>query len=285
MPQFAQPLWLWLALLVPPLLWWWFRRGRAALRFSDVRPLRPLPRGRSRAARWGGLLFRGAGLLLLIVALAGPRWPDPGTRIPTEGIAMVLVVDVSGSMAERDFIWGTEPVRRLDAVKRALRLFVEGGEGAEGEKLEGRRNDLLGLVTFATRPESVCPLTLSHPVLLQLLDGEQPRVLPEEGRTNIGDALAWGLYRLKAAGSRRKVLVLLTDGEHNVPEPALKPRQAAQLAGNMGIPIYAIDAGSDLPADDRPGANEASAADRLNARKTLREVAVMTKGRYFQASD
>ncbi len=285
LPYFAQPLWLLLVLLLPPLLWWWLRRRPAALRFSDTRPLTALPHGRSRVAFWGGLALRGLALLLLIVALAGPRWPDPGSRIPTEGIAIVLVVDVSGSMAERDFTWQGVPVRRLDAVKKALRLFVEGGAGVGGERLEGRRNDLLALVTFATMPESVCPLTLSHPVLLQLLDGEEPRTLPEEGRTNIGDAIAWGLHRLRPAAGRRRVMVLLTDGEHNVPPPALKPRQAAQLAGNMSVPIYTIDAGSDAPPKDGDGAAETSAADRLSAKKTLQEVARMTKGRYFQADN
>ncbi len=282
---FAQPLFLLLALPVPPLLWWWHRGRVASLRFPDTQTLRALPRGHSRGAVWGGLGLRAAALLALVVALAGPRWPDPGMRIPTEGIALVFVVDVSGSMGERDFTWQGEPVRRIDAVKKALRLFVEGGETPGGERLEGRRNDLLGLVTFATVPESVCPLTLSHAVLLQLLEGEQPRALPEEGRTNIGDAIAWGLLRLKAAGNRRKVLVLLTDGEHNVPPPALKPRQAAQLAGNMGVPIYAIDAGSDDPPKGPDAPDEGSAADRLAAKKVLQEVAHMTRGRYFRAGD
>jgi Ca-activated chloride channel family protein len=285
LPHFAHPLWLLLALLLPPLMWRWFWQGRTALRFSDVRPLRILPTGRSRAARWGGLVLRSLALLLLVVAIAGPRWPDPGTRIPTEGIAIVLAVDVSGSMAEPDFTWRGEPITRLEAVKRALRLFVEGGVGIDGERLEGRKNDLLGLVVFATRPQSVCPLTLSHGVLLNLLKGEEARTVPEEGRTNIGDGIAWGLYRLRPAGNRRKVLVLLTDGEHNVPEPALKPRQAAQLAGNSQVPIYVIDAGSDTPAAGEGAIEKGSAVDRLTAVKTLQEVARMTKGRYFRASD
>jgi Ca-activated chloride channel homolog len=282
-PEFAQPWWLLLLLLVPPLLWWWHHGRRAALRFSDTVTLRALPRGRSRAAVWGGVGLRGAALVLMVVALAGPRWPDPGSRIPTEGIAIVLVVDVSGSMAERDFTWQGEPVRRLDAVKKVLRLFVEGGE-AGGERFEGRRNDLLGLVTFATVPESVCPLTLSHGVLLQLLEAEQPRAQLDEGRTNIGDAIAWGLHRLKAAGNRRKVMIVLTDGEHNVGKPALRPRQAAQLAGNFGVPIYTIDAGSDAPVKG-PDGEETSPAARLEAKKILQEVARMTNGGYFQAGD
>src|SRR5262249_19673047 len=109
---------------------------------------------------------------------------------------------------------------------------------------------------------------------------------PGESRTNIGDALAWGLYRLKAAGGRRKVLVLLTDGGHNVyDKETLMPRQAAQLAGNLGVPIYTIDAGSDAPPKGPDPADGTSAADRLNAKKIRQEVAGMTKGHYFQAND
>jgi Ca-activated chloride channel family protein len=284
LPEFAQPWWLLLALLVPPLLWWWHNGRRPALRFSDTVILRALPRGRSRGAVWGGLGLRGAALLLLIVALAGPRWPDPGTRIPTEGIAILLVVDVSGSMAERDFSWQGEPVRRLDAVKKVLEKFIEGGE-AGGERFEGRRNDLVGLVTFATVPESVCPLTLSHGAVLKLLEAEQPRILPQEGMTNIGDAVAWGLHRLKAAGNRRKVLILLTDGEQTVKDKkVLRPLQAAQLAGNLGVPIYTIDAGSDAPPKGLD-ADETSVANRLEAKEVLQKVARMTKGHYFQAGD
>jgi Ca-activated chloride channel family protein len=226
---------------------------------------------------------------LLIVGLAGPRWPDPGTRIPTEGIAIGILVDVSGSMAEEDFTWKdpatgrTEEVGRLEAVKRSFRLFVAGGDGPDGERLAGRGNDLIALVTFATRPESACPLTLSHDVLLKLLAEEQPRRVPTEARTNIGDAIAWGLHRLKSAGGRRKVLILFTDGEHNVPPPALKPRQAAQLAGNLGVPIYVIDAGSEGPPGK--GLEDGSAVDRINAKNTLQEVAKITSGQYFQAQD
>jgi Ca-activated chloride channel family protein len=288
LPEFARPWLLLLLLAVPPLVWYWLRRGRGALRYPSAAILEELPAGRSILARRTGAAFRGLALSLIIIALAGPRWPDTGSRIPTEGIAINLVLDVSGSMAERDFAWKDpatgrkEQISRLEAVKRAFRLFVAGGDGPGGEHLAGRDNDLLGLVTFATRPETACPLTLSHSVLLKILDEQQPRSIPEEARTNIGDGLAWGLYRLGSAGSRRKVLVLLTDGEHNIPPPALKPRQAAQLAGNLGVPVYVIDAGPDAPGKN---VENSSAVDRLNARKSLQEVARISKGRYFSAQD
>jgi Ca-activated chloride channel family protein len=280
----AHPLALLLLVLVPPLIWWWLRPRRGALRFPDVRWLEGLPTGRSQTARRGGAILRAGGLALLILALAGPRWPDAGSRLPAEGIAIAMVLDVSGSMAELDFTWQEEKISRLEAARRAFRLFVEGGTGPGGEHLTGRPNDLLSLVAFGTRPESVCPLTLNHAVLLQLLNQEQPRGALE-GQTNIGDGIASGLIRLRSAGPRRKVLVLLTDGEHNVPPPALKPRQAAQLAGNLGVPIYVIDAGSDEPTSAEPGTQESSLSDRLNARKTLAEVAKLTGGKCFEARD
>jgi Ca-activated chloride channel family protein len=289
-PQFAHPLSLLLLLAVPPLVWWWYASGGKAFRYPSVSAMVRLPPGRSRLARRAGAIFRAAGLSLVIVGLAGPRWPDPGTRIPTEGIAIAILVDVSGSMAERDFTWKDsttgegEEISRLEAVKRAFRLFVAGGEGPGGAQLAGRSNDLVALVTFATRPETACPLTLSHSVLLKILDDEEPRSLPEEARTNIGDAIAWGLYRLQGAASKRKVLILFTDGEHNVPPPALKPRQAAQLAGNLSVPIYVIDAGSDTP-PAKESLEDTSVVDRLSARKTLQEVAHISKGNYFSASD
>src|ERR1700683_4800421 len=103
MPSFASA---WLLLLLPlaPLAAWaWLRRRPAALRYSDIRLVADLPPGRSRRARFGGATLRALGIAALVVALAGPRWPDPGTRLPAEGIAVVMVLDVSGSMGETDF--------------------------------------------------------------------------------------------------------------------------------------------------------------------------------------
>jgi Ca-activated chloride channel family protein len=285
MPHFSQPWLLLLAALVPLLIWRWLWGYRAALRYSETAMLARLPTGRGRSARWGGVGLRAAGLLLLLLALAGPRWPDSRTRVVTEGIAIAMVVDVSGSMAEPDFTWKAERIPRLEAVKRSFTLFVAGGEGLEGEHLEGRPDDLIALVTFAARPESTCPLTLSHSALLQVLAREEPRSLPTESQTNIGDAIAWGLERLENAGSRRKVMLLLTDGEHNVPPPALKPRQAAQLAAKLSVPIYAIDAGTDSGEENERDTSAASASDRANGVRSLQAIAKISGGRYFQAHD
>lgn len=282
---FSHPDFLFLALGVPPLVWWWLRQRRpVSLRFPSAATLNSLPRGRTRLARFVGAGLRALGLLLLVAALAGPRWPDFRTRIMTEGIALMLLVDVSGSMAERDYDWNGDIVSRLDALKRVLGAFVAGGPATGGESFEGRPNDLMGLVTFATRPETSCPLTLSHSALLRMLDAEQPRRIPTEAETNIGDAIVWGLHRLDRAGARRKVLVLISDGEHNVPPPALKPRQAAQLAGNLNVPIYTIDTRGTEAATESDDAKQEAPEGPVGS-KTLQAVATISGGRSFRAHD
>jgi Ca-activated chloride channel family protein len=277
MIRFAHPAFLLLLLAVPPLIWWWLRRRRPALRYPDLGLLSDLPSGRSRLAYWGGAGLRAAALTLLILALAGPRWPDRSTPISAEGISIVMLLDASGSMNEPFGDWQDEPINRLDAVKKVFRLFVEGGAGPNDEQLPGRPSDLIGLIAFAHRPDCVCPLTLSHSALLRLLDEEKLRPSGESD-TNISDAIVLGLHRLQNAGTRRKVMVLLSDGEHNVvnPQSEWTPRQAAQISANLRIPIYTIDAGGDIPETTSEG---------VPGKKTLQAVAEITRGKYFEARD
>lgn len=295
MIQFAHPWFLLLTPVVPFVVWLLLRQRRGALRYPNVTLFAGLPPGRTRAAqRWGAGL-RGLALALLIVALAGPQFPDWRTRIPTKGVAIEIVLDVSGSMGTRDFRWNGRSLSRLDAAKQAFRLFVAGGDGPAGVHLDGRPHDWIGLVTFARWPASECPLTLSHAVLLRMLDALEPRSIPGESETNISDAVAVGLHRLDAVQARRKLLVLISDGEHNVPKPSSEwtPRQAAQIAGNLQIPIYTIDAGGELSSEDdvagaRPAAPEqqrARAESRASGENTLRTLAALSSGRHFQAGD
>jgi Ca-activated chloride channel family protein len=202
------------------------------------------------------------------------------TPVVTEGIAIELVVDASGSMRETDLNWNGAVISRFEAVQRAFRLFVLGGTAPDGAVFSGRSQDLIGLVTFATYPDSPAPLTLSHRVLADLLDAEQPRPL-NEAQTNIGDALAEALVRLEEAGTRRKVIVLLTDGEHNFAgtdrAPSRTPRWAARRAADLGVAIYAIDAGSD--------AGGSTPEMRQAGRAALQEVASISGGGYFAVQD
>ncbi|MCI0681262.1 MAG: VWA domain-containing protein [Gemmataceae bacterium] len=274
-PSFANPWALVLLVALPALAWLWRRRTRAALTYPAAAGVLALPKGRSRGAERGGLWLRILGLTALVIALAGPRWPDEGSRIPTEGISIAFVLDASHSMSEADFRWGDQLLTRFDGVRKVFRLLAEGGAGLTGETFPGRPQDLLALVTFATRPETACPLTLDHATLLRILDAEEPRSVITEATTNPGDGVAWALVSLQNAPTRRRAIILLTDGESNVPPPALTPRQAAQLAGNMHVPIYAIDA---APPDSDQG-------DAAKAQETLQEIAKLTQGRYFRAGD
>jgi Ca-activated chloride channel family protein len=276
MPEFAHPFFLLLLPLAPLGAWAWLRQRRPAIRWPEVRPMIALPPGRAQRARWGGATLRGLGAAAIIVALSGPRWPDRGSRLPAEGIAILITLDVSGSMAESDFLWDGEPIPRLAAAQRAVKRFVVG----DGADFAGRPADQIGLVAFAAQPDDTCPLTLSHDVLVKLLDAEEPRGVPDTG-TNIGDALAWSLKKLDAAADHRNVIVLVSDGEHNSPAPALTPRQAAQLAAQAGVPIHTIDAGPPAKSDDKPE----DAAGRRAGQQSLAAVAAMTGGRSFLAHD
>lgn len=211
--------------------------------------------------------------ILIIVALAGPRTT---TRLPAkaEGITLALVVDISGSMATPDFDLDGVKVARLTGVQNVFRLLVSGGT-VSGLEFPGRPNDLIGLVTFATRPDTACPPTLDHAALLAILDRQKPKTVVGESTTNPGDALAWALAALQNAPTRRKAIVFLTDGESNVPAPALTPLQAATIAADLKIPIYAIDALDDAEAG----------ADAPKAHATLAEVARLTGGQHFRATD
>lgn len=283
---FADPEFLSLTPLAVVAIWWFVRRRRPALRYSDTRLVAWLPRGRARWATWGGAVLRGLALLAVVLAAAGPRVPDLRTRLPAEGIAIVLVLDVSGSMATPDFApsLSSPPLTRLDAAKQTNHLFVAGGEAPDGTRFDGRPRDQIGLVTFAAVPDTACPLTLNHSVLLAVLDQQKPREGIDAG-TNLGDALAEGLARLEAAGKKRKVLILLSDGEHNIhierPDPPLMPRASAKLAKALGVPVYAIDCGG----DPKPDADPEEVKQRADGRRVLEAVAEATGGKAFATNN
>jgi Ca-activated chloride channel homolog len=293
--SFTNPEFLWLAPLALVVAWWWLRRSRPAMRFSDVAPFAHHVGGRASVAMWGGATLRGLACLCLILACAGPRRPDLQTRLPAEGIAVVMAIDVSGSMATPDVIWNpnSPPVTRLEAAKRAFKLFVGGGEAPDGTKFEPRPGDSVGLITFAAVPQVACPLTLNHSVLFKVVDGLEARSGVDAG-TNIGDSLAEAVDRLDAVKTKRKakVLILLSDGEHNIfkedvrdakrpgIDRTMKPREAAQLAANLGIKVYTIDTGGDAP----PSAPPDILKQREEGRRSLQAVAEMTGGKSFAAA-
>jgi len=202
-------------------------------------------------------------LALLIIALARPRKGTVISEISTEGVAIEAVVDRSSSMqAEMDF---GERLNRLEVVKKVLADFIQGGK----KGLTGRSSDLIGLITFARYADTVCPLVLSHNVLLEFLKKTEIVQLQNEDGTAIGDAIALAAARLKKAEDeierrnaqiqraglkqsdnqdqpgfkiKSKAIVLLTDGRNNMGE--YDPLAAAELAKEWGIKIYTIGIGS-----------------------------------------
>jgi len=262
--QFYSPWALLLLLLLPVVAYLSLRKGRsAAVRFPslvEVRSCHVSWRQRLRPALMAARLLC---LALLIVALARPRKGTVLSEISTEGVAIEAVVDHSGSMqAEMDF---GEKLNRLEVVKKVLAGFIEGDK----KELTGRSSDLIGLITFARYADTVCPLVLSHNVLLEFLKKTEIVQIESEDGTAIGDAIALAAARLKKAeeeitlrnaqllqsnpaGSdggeqagfkiKSKVILLLTDGRNNFGE--YDPVAAAELAKEWGIKIYTIGIGS-----------------------------------------
>lgn len=276
------PLALLLLPVAPLLVWWLLRRRRPALRYSDVSLLAAVPSAGGMWALWGGAVLRGLAVLLAILAVANFRIPDLKTRLPADGVALTLAVDVSGSMGTPDFdTQAMPPVSRLDAAKRTFTLFVNGGTTDAGT-FEGRGNDQIGVVTFAAVPDTACPLTPNHSVLLKVVNDLQPKAGLDAG-TNIGDALGLALAGFDAMTKngdlRRKVLVLLSDGEHNREgENVLRPLQAAQLAERLGVKIYTIDCGGE------PTGTAEERKQRSDGRAVLDDIAKLSGGRSFAAN-
>jgi Ca-activated chloride channel family protein len=268
--MFARPLLLLLLAFLP--VWWWRRTHarRPAARFSDLRPVQ----GIGRARRWLGELPAGLRTLTLgawIVAAAGPQGGSDTVQVTSEGIAVVLAVDVSSSMLAEDFA----PSNRLDVARERSVAFVR-----------GRLYDRIGLVSFAGEALTKVPITTDYAVLEQaILD---LRIGELDDGTAIGTAIAIAANRLRRAEGASKVVVLLTDGENN--RGRVDPRTAAVAAREFGVRIYTIGVGTQgearLPIGRGPGGQlrYQMMPVRLDE-PLLRDVAEMTGGRYFRAAD
>ncbi|MEE9281986.1 MAG: VWA domain-containing protein [Myxococcota bacterium] len=277
--ELRDPLFL-VACLLAPLIYLLLRSDRSAVTYSSLDvPERAPVTARARLASAPGLLLALAALLLA-VALAGPRTGDATTEVVREGIAIALVVDRSGSMDARDFVEGDTGVSRLHAAKRIVRDFVAGG-GA----LAGRPDDLIGLVAFAGYADAFCPLTLDHLNLLAILEQIEINADRREAGTAIGEGLALAVERLRRHPAASKVIILLTDGVNNA--GSIEPLQAAELAAQHDIRVYAIGAGRSglAPVPVRIGDGRIR-LQRMRVEldpETLRAIAERTDGRYFHA--
>ena len=270
--HFASPYYLWLLALIAPMIAyyvWRVRQGGAAIQISTVEGVLRAPKSMRYYLRHLPFVLRTAAYALLVVALARPQNIEQNVRTSTEGIDIMLSIDVSGSMLARDF----KP-DRITAAKEVAASFIS-----------DRVGDRLGLVVFAGEAFTQSPLTTDQSTLQTLLARIRSGLI-EDG-TAIGNGLATAINRLRESEAKSKVIILLTDGVNNRGEIA--PMTAAEIARAQGIRVYTIGVGSrgtaPYPAVDMFGnmtfINQKVEIDE----KTLTEIARLTGGRYFRATD
>lgn len=270
--HFASPYYLWLLALIAPMIAyyvWRVRQGGAAIQISTVEGVLRAPKSVRYYLRHVPFVLRTAAYALLVVALARPQNIEQNVRTSTEGIDIMLSIDVSGSMLARDF----KP-DRITAAKEVAASFIS-----------DRVGDRLGLVAFAGEAFTQSPLTTDQSTLQTLLARIRSGLI-EDG-TAIGNGLATAINRLRESEAKSKVIILLTDGINNRGEIA--PMTAAEIARAQGIRVYTIGVGSrgtaPYPAVDMFGnmtfINQKVEIDE----KTLTEIARLTGGRYFRATD
>lgn len=269
--------WYLAALLAVVPAWLWSRRAAGRVLFSS---LAVLP---ARSSTWRTrLAFLPAALIAaavgcLAVALAGPRAGEENAQVHRDGIAIVMAIDTSGSMAALDLSSGGHEQTRLDAVKAVFRRFVLGGAG-----LAGREDDAIGVVSFARYADTRAPLTLDHGNLVAAVDALRLTTERTEDGTAIGDGLALAIERLEQAKAKSRVVILLTDGVNN--SGVESPSGAAEWAKQSGVKIYTIGAGTNGMAPVRVG-DELLAQPVEIDEELLRKIADTTGGRYFRATD
>jgi Ca-activated chloride channel family protein len=306
--RFANPGVLWLAVLLPLAAWpllrraWGRSRGQAAVGLPTAAMAAGAGMGWRVRGRWAPAVLRLVCVGLAVLALARPQKLIGQTHNSTRGIAIQVVLDRSGSMGE-PMVFDGQEMSRLEAVKRVLAQFVKG----DGKELKGREGDLIGLIAFSRFADTVCPLVQAHDALLDLASQTKVVTNRAEDGTAIGDALALGAARLKqaedditkraaAAGVgpkaapdfeiKSKIMILLTDGASNAGD--VTPEQAAEMAAQWGIKIYAIGIGageSYQVIDMGPFGQQRIPTGGSVDEDVLRRVASETGGKYWEASD
>lgn len=247
------------------------RGGRATLRVGSTAVGRAVSRAsRHRPGLYVPRILRVLGAVALIVALARPQLGTTSVDIEASGVDILLGVDVSSSMRAEDL--EAPGVNRLDAVKQVLDGFID-----------ARPSDRIGLIAFARDPWLVSPLTLDHDWLHASLDRVHLDMV-EDG-TAIGSAIASGVARLDDTDARSRVLVLLTDGADNA--GSVSPETAAEAAAALGVKVYTVGVGSEEPrpvriTDDQ---GQTHVVDLGVEAAPLRDIAALTGGEYFHASD
>ena len=276
--RLRDPQFLLLLVLLVPMAWVYFRRertSRPAVRFSDLSIAGKLPP--SALIKWRHLVFglRCAALCLLAVALARPQLGRSDSEVTTEGVDIMLVLDVSQSMEAQDF----KPDNRLAVAKQTI-----------GEFIKKRESDRLGLVVFAARAYTKCPLTLDHNVLGRFVGDID--FTDFSYQTAIGTAIATAASRLKNSTAKSRVIILATDGANNAGE--IPPVTAANAAKELGMKIYTIGIGKkgkvpmpvqvQDPFSGRVFKQMQMVESDLDE-QTLVNIADATGGKFFRATD
>ncbi len=262
--RLASPYFLLLLLLIPLLVWLrGFMQRKRSMQFSSGAVLKDLPKSwRVRLQPILPVLYA-AGLASLVVALARPQRGLEDSRVRTEAVDIILLIDLSESMETMDFEKFGRRMSRLDASKNVIERF-----------LEKRPNDRIGMVGFATLPYAVAPLTLDHGWLVQRMKGLHTGML-DGSRTAIGDGIASAINRLRESEAKSKVIILLTDGANNF--GTLSPENAASAAEAVGIKIYTVGAG---------GARSGFFMQRQEVDETsLQKIAQTSGGKFYRARD
>lgn len=260
--EFAYPKFFWLlTILVPYILYELFikEKRRIKIPFPQTDKLLKLKK-RNDFMLYVPLVLRIAVISLIIIALARPRMADKKQTITGKGIDIILTIDVSGSMQAIDF----KPTNRLQAAKKVAANFIE-----------KRKNDRIGLVTFAEYAFTKCPITLDYNILMNILN--MIKIDEDANGTAIGMGLATAVARLKESKAKSKVAILITDGRNNTGE--IDPFTAAQLAATYGIKVYVIGVGkegfADFPVQTPFGVQYKKIKSDLDM-KTLNKIAEIT---------
>ncbi|MDR2734011.1 MAG: VWA domain-containing protein [Spirochaetota bacterium] len=285
---FREPLFLLLFLLLPLLVWLLFfrkRRHHPALVYSDAGRIAP---NLIRRARRMLMLTRApavASWIFLVIAFAGPQREHSFERRFSEGVDIIIALDVSGSMRSVDdrnaLAYSMQHGHYYD-LDNTLVNRLQHAKSLTGEFVHKRADDRLGLVIFAGYAVMKCPLTFDHEMLGNIIREVDFSDI-EQQSTAIGMAIASALQGLAASKSKSRILILITDGVNNA--GTIGPETASEMARALGVRIYTVGIGSDAPLlpARRPGYYVPSQTDI--DQEALQEIARKTGGEYFYASD
>jgi len=270
MYYFHSPYYFLLLILIPVFYFLNRKRRQSAMRFASLSELK-LSRGKKKLPiRQISMLLRTIAFGLFVTAMSRPQQIQGEKEYETKGIDIVMAIDVSGSMLAEDF----KPANRLFVAKQEAKKFVQ-----------GRENDRIGLVVFARKSYTQCPLTLDYSILTQLIDDVEVGLIKDG--TAIGLGVANAVNRLRDSDGKSKVIILLTDGENNAGN--IDPVTAAELARSFGIKVYTIGIGRSglvpFPIEDPIFGKRYVQAQVDVDEKTLKRIADITGGLYFSAQD